>query len=447
MNPSYNCAKMAFFNDYYYDRMVGIMLLEFSVGNYLSFKETVTLSMLAAPINELEESNVFSFDKLKLLKSAVIYGANASGKSNLIKAMRFMKNLVQFSTNEDQAEIFIKVEKFRLNKEMENEPSFFEIVFIHDQKKFRYGFEIDKEQIHSEWLFFTPSKREAKLFTREGDNIEIGATFFKEGKNLREKTRPNALFLSVVAQFNGEISTKILKWFKRFNIISGLDDGNYFIFALDQFEKEDFKQKHLQYLKIADLGIDDEDVKRIDPSELPEDIKSLLSRMTKSEPKSTKGYAISTFHNKYDKNEKLSYKEKFALTNESDGTQKYFYLLGPILDTLDKGSILVVDELDARFHPFITRFIIQLFHSKQTNPNNAQLIFATHDTNLLDKNLFRRDQIWFTEKDQYGATDLYSLVEYKVRNDVDFEKYYIKGKFGGVPYINNIDMLWGSDDE
>jgi len=422
------------------------MLIEFRVGNFLSFKDPVTFSMSAAPISEHKENNVFKLDdKHDLLKSAVIYGANASGKSNLIKAMSLMKNFVQFSVNEDQAEVLIRVEKFRLNTETENKSSFFEIVFICDQKKFRYGFEVDHDGIHSEWLFFTPSRTEARLFVREGKDIKIGTTYFKEGKGIEDKTRPNALFLSVVAQFNGEISTQILKWFRRFNIISGLDDTNYKTFTLDQFEKEDFKQRHLQYLKIADIGIDDEDIRRIDPSELPEGIKSLLSKIT-SEPKSTKGYAISTFHNKYNKNEKLPHKEEFSLVSESDGTQKFFGLLGPILNTLDRGSILVIDELDARLHPFITRFIIQLFHSKQTNPNNAQLIFATHDTNLLDRNLFRRDQIWFTEKDQYGATDLYSLVEYKnVRKDAIYEKDYIAGKYGAVPFIKNFEVLLGDE--
>lgn len=426
------------------------MLLEFSVGNYLSFKDKVTLSMEAASINELEESNNFTFGKYELLKSAVIYGANASGKSNLIKAMAFMKNLVFNSSKESQAEEPIKVENFRLSTETENKPSFFEIVFMCDQKKYRYGFEVDKERVHSEWLFFTPSRREAKLFTREKENIEIGTTYFKEGKDLEEKTRSNALFLSVVAQFNGEISAQLLKWFGQFGFISGLDDQMYRAFTVKQLENNDFKQKLLNYLKIADIGIDDLTTLRVEGNNLklsgniPEELKKAIENNEVVKAEITFVY---TLHTKYNKQRNVLAMERFSLAKESDGTQRYFYLLGPLFDTLNKGSILVVDELDARLHPFITRFIIQLFHSKQTNPNNAQLIFATHDTNLLDKDLFRRDQIWFTEKDQYGATDLYSLVEYKVRNDVDFEKYYIKGKFGAVPYINNIDMLWGSDDE
>jgi len=430
------------------------MLIEFRVGNYLSFKNPVTFSMEAASISEHEEDNVFEFDKYKLLKSAVIYGANASGKSNLIKAMSFMEMFVFNSSKDTQAKEPIKVENFRLSTETENEPSFFEIEFICDQKKFRYGFEVDKNRVHSEWLFFTPSRREAKLFVRDENSIQISTRSFKEGKGLEEKTRSNALFLSVVAQFNGEISTKILNWFRVFKNISGLDDQSYKKFSASQFKNEDFRQKFVKYLKIADFGIDDITVDDSEISELREALgkvgKVLQSKLDEKIDMDIFidiFVEISTLHSKYDdKHKKIPSKVIFKLKNESEGTQKFFGILRPILDTLDEGSILVVDELDARFHPLITRFIIQLFHSKQTNPNNAQLIFATHDTNLLTNKLFRRDQIWFTEKDQYDATDLYSLVEYKnVRKDAIYEKDYIAGKYGAVPFIKNFEVLLGDE--
>jgi uncharacterized protein len=418
------------------------MLLEFRVGNYLSFKDTVTLSMEAASISEHEDSNVFEFDKYKLLKSAVVYGANASGKSNLIKAMGFMEMLVFSSSKDTQVAEPIKVENFRLSTETENEPSFFEIIFICEQKKYRYGFKVDKKRVYSEWLFFNPSRQEAKLFLRDEDDIKISTTYFREGKGLEDKTRPNALFLSVVAQFNGKISKKILEWFNRFRFISGLSDESYMGFTVSLIEKEDFKQKLLEYLKIADLGIDNVNIEKgkIKISELPENLSIQIKDKNADE---IDRVGISTLHSKYDnENKRLPSKVKFEFKSESEGTRKFVGILGPLLDTLDKGYVLVVDELDARLHPFITRFIIQLFHSKQTNPNNAQLIFATHDTNLLDKDLFRRDQIWFTEKDQYGATDLYSLVEYKnVRKDASYEKDYIAGKYGAVPFIRNFEVL------
>jgi hypothetical protein len=419
------------------------MLIEFSVGNYLSFKDIVTFSMEAAAISEHEESNVFFFDKYKLLKSAVVYGANASGKSNFINAMASMKWIVLNSSKETQATDQMPVYNFSLSTETDNKPSFFEVVFICDQKKFRYGFEIDKDRVYSEWLFFTPSRREVRLFIRNVDDIKINPTHFKEGKGLEKRTRPNALFLSVVAQFNGSIAQKILVWFYVFMIISGLDDKTFMGVTAAQLENEDFRQKLLKYLKIADLGIDDISMEK--KFELSESMKDLL---ISEDGDFGEVYDISIFHHKYDdKHEKLASKVKFNLGYESEGTQKFFGILGPILAFLGVGlSTLVIDELDARLHPFITRFIIELFHSKQTNPNNAQLIFATHDTNLLTNKLFRRDQIWFTEKDQYGATDLYSLVEYKnVRKDAIYEKDYIAGKYGAVPFIKNFEVLLGDE--
>jgi AAA15 family ATPase/GTPase len=425
------------------------MLIEFRVKNFLSFKDVVTFSMVAASISGHEDNNVFPVNKLKLLKSSVLYGANASGKSNLLKAMGFMRWLVLNSSKEMQATEPIEVEHFRLSTETEKKPSLFEISFICDQKKYRYGFEIDKNRVHSEWLFFVPSRQEAKLFIRENNEITPGVKYFEEGKGLENKTRPNALFLSVVAQFNGEISTKILEWFRDFKNISGIDDKYYMGFTIDQLEDERFKKKFLKYLKIADFGINHVNVEKskVKISELPERLKLILSGKA-LDIEELEEVSMSVVHPKYDKNSNPIFTEAFDLEDdESEGTKKFFGLLGPLIDTLNRGSVLIIDELDARLHPFITRFIIKLFNSKQTNPKNAQLIFATHDTNLLTNKLFRRDQIWFTERDKYGATDLYSLVEYKVRKDSSFEKDYIQGKYGAIPFIGNFEILLGEEHE
>ncbi len=430
------------------------MLIEFRVGNFLSFKDIVTLSMLAAPISEHQGTSVFSIRKFELLKSLVIYGANASGKSNLLKAMSFMKWFIINSSKETQATESIKIESFRLSAETENKPSFFEIEFICEQKKYRYGFELNKESVHSEWLFFVPSRQEARLFVREEDKISVGTTYFKEGLGLEDKTRPNALFLSVVAQFNGEIATKILKWFNRCNYISGLNDQSYLGFTLQQAEKEQFVKRALKYLQIVDLGIGNIEYQeaQVAIQKLPQIIKRLNITVLE-EIERVEGIKILTAHNKYNSDGEIISIENFELDiHESKGTLKFFAILGPLLDTLDNGKILIIDELDARFHPLITRFVIQLFHSGQTNFNNAQLIFATHDTNLLTNKLFRRDQIWFTEKDQYEATDLYSLIEYKeadkkVRKDASFGKDYIQGKYGAIPFIGDFELLLGAKYE
>ncbi|MCP4354888.1 MAG: ATP-binding protein [Proteobacteria bacterium] len=427
------------------------MLIEFSVGNFLSFNQIASLNMIASPDSYLEDQSVFTENKYRLLKNAVIYGANASGKSNLLKAMAFMRRFIFESSKESQATEDIEIENFRLSTESQTQPSFFEIIFIHEQKKYRYGFEADTHQIHSEWLFFVPTRTEAKLFTRDKISIQIGS-YFKEGKGLESRTRPNALFLSVVAQFNGEMANNILNWFKKLNVISGLDVRSYIDFTLKKIENKAHLKRITKLLKIADLAIQDVNINVMKTAirDLPEKLRLEAQDISERDELTTEYFTISTQHFKYDKEKKKIATEIFNLDkNESEGTRKFFFFTGPLSDTLDNGKILFVDELDARFHPFITRLIIQLFNSVQTNPHNSQLIFATHDTKLLDNRIFRRDQIWFAEKDDYEATDLFSLAEYKEseKEDISFEYGYMLGEYGAIPFIGDIEFLTGDDDE
>lgn len=427
------------------------MLLQFKVGNYLSFKDVVVFSMVASSSKKEHEENVFEVNnKLRLLKSAVIYGANASGKSNLLKAMKFARLFIISSSKETQIEQPIDVVNFKLSTETENKPSFFEFVFIVEGMVYRYGFEADKKEITHEWLYYIPKNREVRLFDREkaiSDDIEntsygfIIGSDFKEGKELTEKTRPNALFLSVVAQFNGAISTKILNWFWALRIILGLNDRfqtNFTSMKLEEGEDESFKNKLLNFLKCADVGIEN---LSIDRKELD---------MKPSEPILAKGQffwkatssKIKTTHKKFDKEGNFISQENFDFDVESEGTKKLFAISGPIFDALERRRILIIDEFDSRLHPLLTQFVIKLFNSNVNNPNNAQLIFASHDTSYLNKEFFRRDQVWFTEKDKYGATDLYSLAEYKkVRKDASFSKDYFLGKYGAIPNIKEIRNL------
>jgi len=423
------------------------MLIEFSLGNFLSFKDPVTLSMVAGSIKELKEDNVFkATDKLNLLKSCVIYGANASGKTNLLAGMAFMNFFVFKSAKEFQATEKIPIDSFRLSTETENKPSFFEIIFIHKGIRYRYGFEADSVKIHKEWLFYSPKKIERTLFTRVDNNIKVKHDF-KEGKKLEEKTRENALFLSVVAQFNGKIAESILEWFRDFNIIPDIKDAS---FTVDNLEKDDFKNKVLTFLKEADIQIDELqlEVKELNFDDLPKDIPETLKiLLEKRKPDKIKSYGVNTTHKKYNKKKEVKSNEVFGIENESKGTIKIFALSGPIIDTLENGGTLILDELDTSLHPQISQSIVKLFNSNVHNPKNAQLIFATHDTNLLDKRFFRRDQIWFTEKNAYGVTDLYSLAEYKVndskiRNDASYQKDYILGKYGAIPFIGNFNSLF-----
>lgn len=414
-----------------------VMLIGFSVGNYKSFKETVTLSMVASSITEedkeLNENNVFPInDKLSLLKSAAIYGANASGKSNLVAAINFMKWFVLNSSKETQVSDAIDIEAFRLSTETEKEPSFFEIVFLLEDKTFRYGFKVNAWQVVSEWLFQANDREEKMLFERDFDNDNYLSDDFPEGQGISEKTRSNALFLSVVAQFNGKISGKILVWFsKNLQLISGLQDKQYRKETLESFENDRHRHDIIEFVKKLDLGIADIQIKK-NISQKTVLFGSLYQA------------AVKTVHRKYDADGKQTAIELFDIeTHESEATNKLFALAGLLLDTLRTGKILLIDELDARLHPLITRELICLFNSNETNPHNAQLIFTTHDTNLLSSKTFRKDQIWFTEKDNKGATDLYSLVEYKVGKNASFERDYIMGKYGAIPFIGNFKELIG----
>lgn len=423
------------------------MLIEFSIGNYRSFKEKVTFSMVAANIvaknKSLDENNVFTVDdELRLLKSAAIYGANASGKSNLAKALSFMKWFMVNSSKETQSTEKIGVERFRLSIETETKPSFFEIVFLLNRQKFRYGFEANRDKVISEWLFYVPKKRETKLFERTLNKITFSKTYKADG--IEEKTRHNALFLSVSAQFNVKVAEKILDWLtEKLNVVFGIDDSKYASYTVNCLLENKNRDEIVKLIKKLDLGIGDIKVEQTEftvdhlPDGLPDELKKLIFESSRG-----KATSIQTVHQKFDSEEKYLASELFDFeTQESEGTQKVFALAGPLVDTLRNGKVLVIDEFDARLHPLISRTIVELFNSNETNPSKAQLVLMTHDTNLLSNKLFRRDQIWFTEKNRYGATDLYSLVEYQVRNDASFESDYIKGKYGAIPFIGNLSHI------
>lgn len=412
------------------------MLIQFKVGNFLSFRDIVTFSMVASPIKEHLTTHVFKANKyFNLLKIGTIYGANASGKSNLFKATSFMSSFVENSSKDSQAEEEIDVENFRLSTETESKPSIFEMTFIQDSIRYRYGFEVNNFKVESEWLFQAVKQAETKLFQRNGKEYEIGDNFL-EGKDLESKTRNNALFLSVVAQFNGKIAISILKWFKNMRVISGLKD-TYAQVSKKLLEENKSKDLFLEFIKMADLGI--EDIK-FEKKSIPElNSKSISKKGFIFE--APEGNEIQTLHKKYDQDQQFTEYESFNMNkNESQGTLKLFSLLGPVIESLLNGHVLVIDELDSRLHPLLTNFIIKLFNSSEHNIHNAQLIFNTHDTNLLSNKVFRRDQIWFTEKDIYGASDLYSLVEYKVRNDASYEKDYLLGKYGAIPFLGEFSF-------
>jgi AAA15 family ATPase/GTPase len=424
------------------------MIIEFTVGNFLSFKENKTLSLEATSITEYKEST-FKAGKYKLLKSAVLYGANSSGKSNFIKGMSTMKRIVMTSVEKTSASKF-EIVPFLLNTNTENKPSYFELVFLINNTRYRYGFEIDNKSVHGEWLFKLVDDTEVPLFIREENGIGV-AENFDEGTGLESKTRENALFLSVVDQFNGEIAGSIISWFNDWETISGLSHDNYRGVTFALLDKKKSKERLLDFFKDLDLGFEQLKFRKEKFQErfLPNDLPSEMLDDIINDLQGKTIARISTVHKKFDKNGNQVGLRDFDLRyQESSGTNKVIDISGPIFDTLLGGGVLVIDELDAKLHPLMTAAITNLFNSPEYNTNNAQLIFATHDTNLLSYGRFRRDQIYFLEKDKYEASDLYSLIEYKedgsntkIRKDRSFEKDYINGRYGAIPFIGNFEEL------
>lgn len=424
------------------------MLIEFSTENYLSFKEKTTLSLLAASITEHRDTNIFSAERHELLKGAVLYGANASGKSNFIRAMSTMRRLVLYSFEKSSTEE-LDITSFLLNTETENAPSFFEVVFLIDNIRYRYGFEVDDKIIHAEWLYEAVKLSEKPLFIREKEGIQVMEKLFPEAKDLEERTRDNALFLAVVDQFNGKTAKKIMRWFTNFVTISGLSHENYKGITFGMLEDKKTRPALLDFYKKLDLGFEDiaTEKKPFDPKELPDDIPESLVKQMITDLEGALRIDIKTIHKKYDVKNKVAGNVEFDMrSQESSGTNKLFNISGPVFDVLNDGGVLVIDELDASLHPLLTLAITKLFNSAEFNQENAQLIFTTHDTNLLYYGNYRRDQIYFVEKNKYGASEMYSLVEYKeegktIRKDRSFEKDYIEGRYGAIPVIGNLSNV------
>jgi uncharacterized protein len=390
--------------------------------------------------------NVVQKSRYKFLSSAVVYGANASGKSNLLRGMGVMKKIV-IESFDKRSVSEIPYDPFLLNTKNSNEPTFYEVIFFAEDVKYRYGFEADKNTVKSEWLFETKSRKEKPLFLREQEGIEVMPSFH-EGKDLEEKTRDNALFLNVVDQFNGKTASTIMKWFNNFNIVSGLTHDNYRHVTFTMLDNPKLNSILTDYFSQIDLGFDKIRIekKEFNPDELPADLPEELFKQLISDLEGKTMMNLRTVHKVFDSNKVHVNDIEFdTRRHESSGTNKIIDLSGPIFDTLTHGGVLVIDELDAKLHPLLTLSIVRLFQNQDINREGAQLIFATHDTNILSICNLRRDQIHFVEKDEFGATELYSLVDYniggKVRKDRSFEKDYVNGRYGAIPYFGNFNSL------
>ncbi len=429
------------------------MLVNFTVKNYRSFKDERTFSMEVASIKEHRES-VIKADKYQLLPLSVFYGANSSGKSNLIFAITVMRNMVLDSVRLNEGDKLPYI-PFALDETSFAEPTFFEIQFIQGEVLYRYGFEYNEKEIVSEWLYEKRfGEREYELFLRAHEAIEVSRKRFAEGVGKEDSTNANRLFLSLVAQLRGEISNTVLRWFHSgCRSMSGEYSKSYEDFTIDMFlNHREGADEAQTFFRTLQLGFSQFSVHKAEfPTELQHNPDPDVRARVKALMDSGKEYVeTTTLHNVYNAEGKVVGERRFHMDlMESEGTKKVIEMSGPIFSTLREGATLLVDELDAKLHPLLTRNIVLLFMNPATNPHGAQLIFATHDTHLLDLGLLRRDQIWFAEKDKTESTDIYSLVEFKdeegnkVRNDRDIKRDYIRGRYGAIPFIGKNDITGG----
>lgn len=409
------------------------MILEFSVKNFLSFKEKATLSMIANSNKGLDD-NYIEISGNKVLKSAAIYGANASGKSNLFKILTLVVLMLR-SSNSFDINAKLPLVPFKFDKDSVNKPSEFEIKFILDETRYVYGFIADKDKIYDEYLYYYPNGRETKIFDRI--NINEYSYTQKDEKILREieaKNTQNKFFLATATNWNFD-KTKAAYDFLTNGIgtCNNLEILKNMAYKMYETNPDYLKDFAIDFLQKADFNIEDYKISQIDvPGEFLTAIPEFIAKTLPDKPKA---YQVLFKHKNSD--------NYLSIDEESLGTQMIFAFIPFLADSLKNKKVLIIDELDKSLHPFLVQYIVEIFNDAEINKNGSQLIFNTYDTNLLDLNILRRDQIWFTEKNsETGESDLYSLSDFSVRKQENVEKGYMLGRYGAVPFIKNDFNLW-----
>lgn len=415
------------------------MLLEFRVKNYRSLRDEQVLTLVAAKDTTLQAINTMP-SGIKaaptLLRSAVIYGSNAGGKSNLIKALQYMRAVVAESASVMQPGQTFAVQPFLLDAVSRTQPTEFEVTFALEGVRHQYGFALTAERITHEYLLVYKAFKPQQWFTRRydpatgQDGYEFGSSL-KGSKSVWESaTRPNALFLSMAVQLNSTQLHPVFDWFvNRLVILNDLTPLSP-TFTVEMLRKPAGKHAICSFLTAADISLADiEVVTRTESGPtLHFDLAVGKSELRQEE----REVSELRFHHVTPQGQAV-----FSLGDESMGTRNLLFLTGPILDILEKGLTLVIDELDTSLHPHLVRRLVELFHNPKLNTRGAQLIFTTHDTSLQDLDLFRRDQIWFVEKDLDQASRLYPLSDFSPRKHEALQRSYLIGRYGALPFFSD----------
>jgi AAA15 family ATPase/GTPase len=420
------------------------MLVEFTVENFRSIKERQTLSMVSTGGKELRDSNTISIlnGKQSLVRSAVIYGPNAAGKSNLIKALDTMEKIVLKSAKWQRGDK-LPVTPYLFDPITAVLPTKFSVIIIQDNTRYDYGFAVTTERVTEEWLWAYPKGRAQTWIDRKYNfttaEYEWGSTEKLLGARQlwQDATRPNALFLSTAIQLNNKQLQPVFDWFN--TVAKFLHKDVFPLFSIEIANSQEGKAALVQLLRYADFAIADLEIQheKFHPDKLPGDLPDELRIQLAEQLEDTESVNIQTVH--IGPND---YVASLDLDEESEGTKKFFAFAGPWLDVLKNGWVLIVDELNNSLHPALVKYLVQMFHNPQINTKNAQLIFTTHETSILSQSVFRRDQVWFVEKDEFNATTLYPLSDFSPRKGVEnLEHGYLQGRYGALPYFRNIQQL------
>ena len=421
-------------------------LLEFRARNFRSIGDNQVLSLVPSTRHSEHPENIYADGKWNALGTIAIYGANSGGKSNLLQAIRMMKRIISDSAKLSSTDT-LPYDPFLLREGYDSQDTEFEITFTDNGNKYRYGFSYNRIAINKEWLCRKAAGRETSLFEREGQTIETGNGFKGNGRLVDtaiEATKDNSLFLSVCDMFNIESAKLVMDWMNNLIVIDAQHPEQFQQNTISLMKRPEFKDKISGFLASLDLDILDLAIRHDNGSD-----------------------TVVAKHTVYDNQARPTKKIRQWLwdEHESSGSTKALMLSGPILWVLATGGCLVTDEIEASMHPIMTLKIIEIFQGKDSNQNRSQLIFATHDTNLLTYAKLRRDQIYFVEKNEWESSEVFSLSDFKYigekegvpfteseRPDTDKEKRYIEGRYGAVPMLGSFkelmkNLLWQKEEK
>ena len=416
------------------------MLIRFSAGNHLSMREPQELSLVASSLKD-DEGGLIKCGRVpggKLLPAAVVYGANASGKSNFVSALEFMRDAILYSHSRGEPEGGIPRLSFALDPECNRESSVFEADFVVEGVRYFYGFECTDKAFETEWLYAFPSSRKQVLFERSGGEFKFGRGLRGRKDVIADLTRPNSLFLSAAVQNHHKHLSVIVSFFRGLIVDTRIVmPGNYASLTLMQ---GDVDPRVIRFLEAIGTGVFDYRRRQQDTSEQEKAFIQAIDKAIRETLDPPPEFNID--HNEI--SVELAHRGQdgepvyFDLARESAGTRRLLVVLSRVFNALDNGAAFVIDELDASLHTQACEALLTLFSSPKSNPKGAQLIATTHDTNLMRFPLLRRDQVWLCEKDQAGATHIYPLTDIRTRKGDNIEKGYLQGRYGAIPFAGSI---------